>query len=102
MQAIKMENKLADLAIRRESLGFWFDKDLAVKCVEDLTQKMNALQSKVNTILPPKPMTKGELDNFTPPNTQFLKNGKPSTHIVKFAERIGGKIMESEDEKYVI
>ena len=27
-QAIKMENKLADLAIRRESLGFWFDKDL--------------------------------------------------------------------------
>ena len=101
-QAIKMENKLADLAIRRESFGFWFDKDLAIKCVEDLTQKMEELQNKVNPLLPPKPMGKTELGNFTPPNTQFLKSGKPSTHIIKFAERIGGKIMENEDEKYFI
>ena len=101
-RAIKMEHKLADLAIRRESLGFWFDKDLAIKCVEDLTQKMEELQNKVNPILPPKPMTKTELGNFTPPNTQFLKSGKPSTHIVKFAERIGAKILENQDEKYFI
>lgn len=101
-QAIKMENKLADLAIRRESLGFWFDKDLAIKCVEDLTQKMEELQNKVNPLLPPKPMTKTELSNFTPPNTQFLKSGKPSTHIVKFAERIGAKILENKEQKYFI
>ena len=101
-QAIKMEHKLADLAIRRESLGFWFDKDLAIKCVEDLTQKMDELRNKVNPILPPKPMTKTELSNFTPPNTQFLKSGKPSTHIIKFSERIGGKIVENEEEKYFI
>jgi hypothetical protein len=101
-KAIKMEHKLADLAIRRESLGFWFDKDLAVKCVEDLTQKMDELRNKVNPILPPKPMTKTELNHFTPPNTQFLKSGKPSTHIIKFAERIGGKIVENEEEKYFI
>lgn len=101
-KAIKMENKLADLAIRRESLGFWFDKDLAIKCVEDLTQKMDELRNKVNPILPPKPMTKTELSGFTPPNTQFLKSGKPSTHIIKFAERIGGKIVENEEEKYFI
>lgn len=101
-QALKMENKLADLAIRRESLGFWFDKDLAIKCVEDLTQKMEELQNKVNPILPPKPMTKGELGNFTPPNTQFLKSGKPSTHIIKFADRIGGRIVENESQEYFI
>ena len=101
-QAIKMENKLADLAIRRESLGFWFDKDLAVKCVEDLTQKMEELQNKVNPLLPPKPMTKGELDKFTPPNTQFLKNGKPSTHIVKFSEKIGGFIEEWSAQEEVL
>ena len=101
-KAIKMEHKLADLAINRESLGFWFDKDLAVKCVEDLTQKMEELQNKVNPLLPPKPMTKTELNNFTPPNTQFLKSGKPSTHIIKFANRIGAKIMENEEEKYFI
>lgn len=101
-KAIKMEHKLADLAINRESLGFWFDKDLAIKCVEDLTQKMEELQNKVNPLLPPKPMGKTELGNFTPPNTQFLKSGKPSTHIIKFAERIGAKIMENQDEKYFI
>lgn len=101
-QAIKLENKLADLAVRRESLGFWFDKDLAIKCVEDLTQKMEELQNKVNPILPPKPMTKGELGNFTPPNTQFLKSGKPSTHIIKFAERIGARIVENESQEYFI
>ena len=101
-QAIKMENKLADLAVRRESFGFWFDKNLAIKCVEDLTQKMEELQNKVNPLLPLKPMTKTELNNFTPPNTQFLKSGKPSTHIIKFANRIGAKIMENEEEKYLI
>jgi hypothetical protein len=101
-RAIKMEHKLADLAIRRETLGFWFDKDLAIKCVEDLTVKMEELQSKVNPILPPKQMTKGDLNKFTPPATQFLKNGKPSTHIIKFAERIGGKIVEDEEENYYI
>lgn len=101
-KALKMENKLADLAIRRESLGFWFDKDLAVRCVEDLTEKMENLQNKVNPILPPKSMTKGELSHFTPPNTQFLKSGKPSTHIVKFAERIGAIIEQNEEEKYFI
>lgn len=101
-KAIKMENKLADLAIRRESLGFWFDKDLAIKCVDDLTEKMEVLQNKVNPILPPKPMTKSELGKYTAPNTQFLKSGKPSTHIIKFAERVGARILENEDEEYFI
>lgn len=100
-QAIKMENKLADLAIRRESLGFWFDKDLALKCLDDLTQKMQELADKVNPLLPPKPMTKVELSEFTPPATQFLKNGKPSLYIVKFVERIGGIIEENDGKCYI-
>lgn len=101
-RAIKMEHKLADLAIRRESLGFWFDRDLAIKCVEDLTDRMLILQNKVNPILPPKPMTKGELDKFTPPNTQLKKDGKPGSHIVNFAKRVGGKILENEEKEYFI
>jgi len=100
-KAIKMENKLADLAIRRETFGFWFDKDSAVKCVEELTELMEVLRNKVNPVLPPKPMTKGDLNSFTPPATQFLKSGKPSTHIVKFAARMGGRIV-TDDEKYYI
>jgi len=92
-QAIKMENKLADLAIRRESLGFWFDKDLALKCIDDLTQKMEELQNKVNPILPKKPMTKSELGEFTPPKTQVTKDGNPSSYLLRFAERVGGEIV---------
>lgn len=101
-QAIKMENKIADLAVRRENLGFWFDKELAVKCVEDLSQKMEVLQGKVNPVLPPKPMGKTELKNFTPPNTQLKKDGKPGSHIINFAKNIGGKILKNEEDEYFI
>lgn len=101
-QAILLENKLADLAVRRETLGFWFDKEEAIKCVEDLTQKMQELQDRVNPKLPPKPMNKLELNSFTPCKTQFLKSGKPSTHILKFAQRIGGVIMEDIQQDYYL
>lgn len=100
-QAIKIENKLADLAVRRESLGFWFDKDLAIKCVADLTQKMEELQNKVNPVLPPKPMTKGEIGFYIPPKTQLNKEGKPSHYILKFAEKVGAEIESFDDEWFI-
>lgn len=88
----KLENKLADLAIRRESYGFWFDKESAIACLEDLQEKMQALSDKVNPILPPKPMNKGALKDFTPPKLQFKKDGTPSAAILKFAEKHGAKV----------
>ncbi len=100
-QAIKLENKLADLAVRRESLGFWFDKESAISCVEDLTKKMQELADKVNPILPPKPMNKGELFDFTPPKIQIIRDNKISANIVKFANKIGATV-EQQDEKFFI
>ena len=91
-QAEKLENKLADLAIRRESYGFWFDKDFAVQCLEDLQQKMQDLSDKVNPILPPKPMNKGTLKAYTPPKTQLKKDGSFSTHMVVFANKHGAEL----------
>ena len=88
----KLENKLADVAVRRESYGFWFDKELAVSCLEDLQQKMLDLANKVNPILPPKLMNKGKLKEFTPPKLQFKKDGTPSAAILKFAEKHGAKV----------
>jgi hypothetical protein len=88
-QAIKMENKLADKAIRREVLGFWFDKDLAIKCLEDLNQKMQALRDIVEPLLPVKPMNIGELKEYTPPARQMSKNGKYTSFMVKFANKHG-------------
>ena len=89
--AIRIEHKLADLAVRRESLGFWFDKELALRCLDDLTEKMAELASKVEPHLPPKPMNKGELSSFTPPKNQLKKDGSLSANMVKFVERIGAK-----------
>ena len=88
----KLENKLADLAVRRESYGFWFDKDLAVRCLEDLQEKMQDLADKVNPILPPKPMNKGTLKDYTPPKLQFKKDSSPSAAILKFAEKHQAKV----------
>lgn len=100
-QAIKMEHKLADLAIRRESLGFWFDKDFAIKCVEDLTQKMQELADKVNPILPPKQMNKTTLSKWQAPKNQLTKKGEPTASLKNFANRVGGEIFKV-DEDYIL
>lgn len=88
----KLENKLADLAIRRESYGFWFDKEAAIVCLDDLQEKMQTLADKVNPILPPKPMNKGTLKNYTPPKNQLKQDGTPSAHMKNFAAKHGAEI----------
>jgi hypothetical protein len=104
---LKLETKLADLAVRRENLGFDFDKDFAVKLVEEIGDKMEVLRERVNKILPPKPMNKSDLDYYTPPQTQFSnseikrttppknqlkKDGTLSSAIINFAEKLGADI----------
>ena len=86
-KAEKLENKLADIAIRRETYGFWFDKEKAIACVEELTQLMQDLSNNVNPLLPPKPMTKGNLKKFTPPKKQVNQDGSISALMEKFAIR---------------
>lgn len=93
-QPEKLENKLADLAVRRESYGFWFDKEAAITAVEDLTKKMNVLSERVNPILPPKPMNKGDIKSYTPPKVQLKKDGSYSAHMVAFAAKHGAELDE--------
>ena len=94
-ESIKMEHKLADLGIRRECLGFDFDKELAIQCVEDLGQKMQEIADKVEPLLPPKPLNKSELSFWTPPKTQIKKDGTMAKHMVNFLDRIGAVITDS-------
>jgi hypothetical protein len=93
-QAIKQEHKLADLAIRRELFGFSFDKDLAIKCVEDLTAKMSFLSDIVSPILPPRKLNKGEEDFYTPPKNQVKADGTLSKSFLDFTERVGALIKD--------
>lgn len=73
---LKIENKLADRAIRRENIGFWFDRDLALKNISWLETEMKRISDEIDPILPPKPCNKTELSYFTPPKIQ-LKTHKP-------------------------
>lgn len=93
-QAIKMENKLADKGIRRELFGFYFDKELAIKCVEDLNNKMQEKSLIVEPLLPPKPMNKGELAAVTLPKTQLNKEGIPSAALLRFLERTNSTLLD--------
>lgn len=88
--SIKQENKLADLALNRETLGFKFDKELAIRCVEDLTTKMQTLADNVNPLLPPKLMNKTELKNFTPPKRQISKEGELTSSMLNFITKTDG------------
>lgn len=88
-QSIKQEHILANLGIRRELFGFCFDKDLAVKCVEELNSIMKSLEDKVEPILPPKPLNKTSLSFWTPPKTQVIQSGALSKHMINFLTRVG-------------
>lgn len=91
-QPEKMENKLADIGIRRESYGFWFNRELALWALDDLQTKMKNLADIVNPHLPPKRMNKGTLKEYTPPKTQLKMNGTASAHMLKFAKKHGAEI----------
>lgn len=96
---IKQEQKLADLAVRRENFGFYFDEEKAISCYEDLTKKIQEKSDIVNPILPPKKANKGELDFFTPPKVQLKKDFTPSMAIEKFAIKHNA-VIEKFDEYY--
>ena len=92
------EIKLMDLTVRQEHFGFHFDKDLAEWCLVDLEKKLVERADLVEPSLPPKPLNKGELNLYTPPARQVLKNGKPNSFITKFAEKHGGIVVEKPRE----
>ena len=88
-KSIELEHKLADLAFRREHLGFDFDKELAIKCLDDLNKKMDDIAAKVEPMLPPKPLNKTETNYWTPPKSQINKDGSLAKYMIDFLERIG-------------
>lgn len=93
--SVQLEHKLADLAVSRELLGFDFDKDLALKCVEELNNKLQELANKVEPLIPPKPLNQAELKHWTPPKKPVKNNGELSSHMIKFLDRVGAECKEN-------
>lgn len=122
-QALKQETKLADLSWKREILGFKFDKELALKNLEDLQFKMKEIADKINPILPPKKMNIGELKLYTPPKNQLSDNiikettppknqlkadGSLSSAMTNFIAKVGAEYKEEsksiiyDEEEYIL
>lgn len=97
-----LEQRVADIITRQEHRGFAFNKKQAEDNIADLDQKMEERRLQAEPILPPKPATKGYLKAFIPPKLQFKKNGEPTSNILKFAEKHGGKIVKREEDYYLI
>lgn len=102
--SIQQEHKLADFSVSREHFGFSFDKEFAIKCLEELNGIMDALSQKVVPLLPPKPLNSAETSFWSPPVTQLI-NGKKKkdplqlgSHMVNFIERIGAEYKKEELE----
>lgn len=93
-QSFKLEQKLADLAIRRELFGFSFDKDLAVKNVNFLSEQMVKLEESILPNIPLKPMTKKEASFYSAPALQLKKDATPTANLIKFADRVGAELFE--------
>lgn len=104
--SIQMEHKLADLSVNREFLGFDFDKEFGLKCLDDLNNKLDELADRVEPLIPPKPLNQTELKYWTPPKTQLKKNGELSAHMTNFLSKIGAKMKDDgfvfEDKFYPI
>jgi DNA polymerase I-like protein with 3'-5' exonuclease and polymerase domains len=88
------EKAVAEIITRQEHRGFWFDRDQAVENVKELDIKMEGLRATVEPLIPPKPLTKGDLADLTPTTKQFKKNGEPITHILNFAKKHGSEFVE--------
>lgn len=98
--AFELEQYVAWIIARQQHRGFWFDKELAVKNVQELDEMMAKHKEIVEPHLPPKPMGKTKLKDFTPPATQFKKDGATSAHIEKWVAKHEG-VIEKTEEGYI-
>jgi hypothetical protein len=99
--AYELEKAVAEIITRQEHRGFWFNRNKAVESVKFLDEKMEELRQTVEPLIPPKPLTKGDLADVTPAAKQFLnKTGEPTSNIIKFVARHGGEIQEWEGGIY--
>lgn len=103
--ALLLEQAVRDIITKQSHRGFLFGSEAAHGYLDDLDTKMQTIEEKVLPLLPDKPLTKGDLDSWTPPARQLVyavvpeppkqqvkKDGTPTQHMLKYAEKLGGTI----------
>lgn len=95
-----LEQQVRDIVTRQEHRGFWYNKELAEKCVRELDTKMEEIRAIVEPVLPPKPMGVTKLKQYLPPKIQFKKNGDTSAVMEKWVEKHNGSFAHGKVELY--
>lgn len=95
-KAYQQELKLVDLTLKQSLFGFKFNTELAQENLNLFDAKLNEALSKVNPLLPAKPLNKGEQKEYTPPVNQIKKDLTFSSYLIKFAERVGATLNEED------
>ena len=91
--AFKLESLVAELITRQTHRGFKFDKESALNHVRELDILMENIKTVVDPLIPPKPLGKTKMKDYTPPLKQFLKSGEPNAHIKNFIEKHNGSLV---------
>jgi hypothetical protein len=105
LSSLLLEQFIRDNITKQSHRGFLFDSEAAHGYLDDLDTKMQTIEEKVLPLLPDKPLTKGDIDAWTPPTRQLLyekapqvpkvqikKDGSPSQAMLRYAENVGGTI----------
>ncbi len=103
--SLLLEQAVRDIITKQSHRGFLFNSKTAHGYLDDLDTKMQTIEEKVLPLLPDKPLTKGDLDLWTPPvrqlvyeqapqvpKVQIKKDGCASQAMLRYAEKVGGTI----------
>jgi len=84
--AYRLEKATKELVTRGEQRGFYFDKDLAKWCEEDLNLKLKTIEDKVEPLLPRKMLPKSQRPSV--PANPFSKDGSIGHHGWNYLENV--------------
>lgn len=93
---IQLEKCVMNLITQQSHRGFAFNLELAEKCVKELDMFMTERKQRVEPLLPKKKATKTFMKDFTPPKSQFKKDGSLSAHMEKFIQKIGATVKDND------
>lgn len=95
-----LEQRVRDIVTRQSHRGFWFNRSLAEKNIEELDAMMEEIRLIVEPLLPPKPMGVTKLKDYQPPKIQFKKNGDLSANIQKWVAKHEGTLTKDEADTW--
>lgn len=78
----------------QEITGWKFDLNLACEVREKIEDMMEEIRAEVEPQLPPRPLKKGEMKEYTMPAKPFKKNGDYSTSWENFVKKHNGAFNE--------